>query len=148
MRPSMGLMAAGVVLALLVTLNTLRLPWARLSAALVALLGGYVLCAAVGGVQAPAGGAWFAVPHPLKYGLSFDARFILPFGFVYLVTAIETLGDLTACSELSGEPTSGPRYWRRVRGGRVRRRGQLRARRRAQLLSRARPSRRTTASSR
>lgn len=115
--PSMGLIAAGFVLALVVTFNALRLSWARLSAALVALLGGYVLCVAVGGVKVPDGGAWFAVPQPLKYGLSFDARFILPFGFVYLVTAIETLGDLTACSELSGEPTSGPRYWRRVRGG-------------------------------
>ena len=57
------------------------------------------------------------LPQPLKYGLSFDASFILPFGFVYLVTSIETLGDLTASSELSGEPTSGPLYWRRVRGG-------------------------------
>ena len=52
------------------------------------------------------GGAWFALPQPFKYGLSFDARFILPFGFIYLVTAIETMGDLTACSELSGEPTA------------------------------------------
>ena len=33
------------------------------------------------------------------------------------MTAIETLGDLTACSELSGQPTSGPVYWRRIRGG-------------------------------
>ena len=115
--PSMGLVAAGVVLALVVTFNTLRPSWARLSAALLALLGGYLLCVVVGGVQAPAGGAWFAVPQPLKYGLKFDARFILPFGFIYLVTTIETLGDLTACSELSGQPTSGPVYWRRVRGG-------------------------------
>ena len=114
----MGLAAAGVVLAVVVVLNVSRRSWARLSAALLALLAGYLWCVAVGGVRAPAAGdAWFAVPHPLKYGLSFDARFILPFGFVYLVTAIETLGDLTACSELSGEPTSGPRYWQRVRGG-------------------------------
>ena len=112
-----GLAAAGLVLALVVVFNALRYSWARLSAALLALLGGYVLCVLVGGVQAPAGGAWFALPRPFKYGLSFDASFILPFGFVYLVTAIETLGDLTASSELSGEPTSGPIYWRRVRGG-------------------------------
>ena len=115
--PSLGLLAAGIVLALVIGLNALRYSWARLSAALLALLGGYLLCLVVGGVQAPAGGAWFALPRPLKYGLSFDPSFILPFGFVYLVTAIETLGDLTACSELSGEPTRGPAYWRRVRGG-------------------------------
>ncbi len=71
-----------VVLALVVALNALQLPWARLSAALVALMGGYVLCVVVGGVQAPAGRGWFALPQPFKYGLSFDARFILPFGFV------------------------------------------------------------------
>ena len=115
--PALGLAAAGVVLALVVILNALRYSWARLSAALVALLGGYLLCLLFGGVQAPAGGAWFALPSPLKYGLSFDPSFILPFGFIYLVTSIETLGDLTASSELSGEPTSGPLYWRRVRGG-------------------------------
>ncbi len=116
--PSLGLVAAGIVLALVVILNALRFSWARLSAALLALLGGYVMCLVVGGVQAPAGGgAWFALPQPLKYGLRFDPSFILPFGFIYLVTSIETLGDLTASSELSGEPTSGPLYWRRVRGG-------------------------------
>ncbi len=115
---SMGLLAAAVVLALVVALNVLRVSWARLSAPLLALVGGYLVCLAVGGVQNPTtGGAWFALPHPLRYGLSFDVRFILPFGFIYLVTAIETLGDLTACSELSGQPTSGPPYWRRVRGG-------------------------------
>lgn len=116
--PAMGLVAAGTVLTLVVVLNALGLGWARLSAALLALLGGYLLCLVIGGVQAPeAGGSWFALPQPLKYGLSFDPGFILPFGFVYVVTAIETLGDLTASSELSGEPTSGPLYWRRVRGG-------------------------------
>ena len=84
----------------------------------LALLGGYLLCLLIGGVQAPvAGEAWFALPQPLKYGLSFNPAFILPFGFVYLVSAIETLGDLTASSELSGEPTAGPVYWGRVRGG-------------------------------
>ena len=115
--PALGLVASGIVLTLVIVLNALRYSWARLSAALLALLGGYGLCLLVGGVQAPVGGAWFALPQPLKYGLSFDASFILPFGFVYLVTSIETLGDLTASSELSGEPTSGPLYWRRVRGG-------------------------------
>jgi len=36
---------------------------------------------------------------------------------MYLVTTIESIGDFTACSELSGEPTSGPIYWKRIRGG-------------------------------
>ena len=80
--PATGLLAAGVVLALVVIFNALRLSWAKLAAALLALLGGCLLCLLVGGVKAPdTGGAWFALPQPLKYGLSFDAGFILPFGF-------------------------------------------------------------------
>ncbi len=50
--PCMGLLAAAGVLALVVVLNALRTSWARLSAALLALLGGYLLCVGVGGVQA------------------------------------------------------------------------------------------------
>jgi xanthine permease len=116
--PGMGLLAAAVVVSILVGMNALRYPWTRISAALLALMGGYLLCAALGAVRAPAaGGAWFALPIPLKYGLHFDIRFVVPFAFLYVVTTLETMGDLTANSELSGQPTSGPIYWARVRGG-------------------------------
>jgi xanthine permease XanP len=72
----------------------------------------------VGLVEIPEGNSnWLAVPIPFKYGLAFDWAFVLPFGFMYLVTTIESVGDFTACSEISGEPTSGPIYWQRIRGG-------------------------------
>jgi xanthine permease XanP len=37
--------------------------------------------------------------------------------FLYLITAIESIGDITATSALSGEPISGPKYFMRLRGG-------------------------------
>lgn len=116
--PIVGLGLAFLVIVTVVTLNAVKSNWTRLSAALLALLGGYLLCYLIGAVKSPeAGGSWIVLPVPLKYGLDFSWAFVLPFGFLYLVTAIETIGDITACSELSGEPIKGPLYWKRIRGG-------------------------------
>lgn len=113
-----GLLLAFLVVSTVIILNAVKMQWARLSAALLALLGGYLLCYIIGAVEAPASEeSFFALPQPLKYGLSFSWAFVIPFGFLYLVTAIETIGDITACSELSGEPVKGPLYWKRIRGG-------------------------------
>jgi xanthine permease XanP len=42
---------------------------------------------------------------------------VLPFAFLYVITAVESIGDITATSLLTGEPITGPRYLRRLRGG-------------------------------
>jgi len=57
------------------------------------------------------------VPMPLRFGLGFRATALVPFGFLYLITAIESIGDLTATSSLTGQPLSGPVYFQRLRGG-------------------------------
>jgi xanthine permease XanP len=41
----------------------------------------------------------------------------IPIAFLYLVTAIETTGDLTANSIIIGEPVTGPIYVERIKGG-------------------------------
>jgi uracil-xanthine permease len=112
-----SLIVTALVVGLVILFNALGASWARISAALLALGGGLLACMFFNGVQSPPSGAWFALPSPLKYGLGFDWAFVIPFGFVYLITVIETMGDLTACSDLSGQPTTGPVYWRRIRGG-------------------------------
>ena len=38
----------------------------------------------------------FAIPIPFKYGFAFDFAAFLPIAFIYLITAIESTGDLTA----------------------------------------------------
>ena len=60
---------------------------------------------------------WLLFPTPFRYGLSFDLRFLAPFAFSYLITTLESVGDITATSQVSGEPVSGPIYMQRVRGG-------------------------------
>ena len=122
-----GLAVAAVVVAVVLALNAVRSPWARMGAVPTALLVGYGLCLILtgsGGVGAGSAEAtattpmaWVYLPVPFKYGLSFQWAHALPFVFSYLVTTLETLGDVTATSQLSGEPVAGPRYWRRVRGG-------------------------------
>lgn len=61
--------------------------------------------------------AAITVPVPFKYGLDFDPTLFIPIAFLYLITAIETTGDLTANSVISGEPIEGPVYLRRIRAG-------------------------------
>ena len=57
------------------------------------------------------------IPIPFKYGFAFDFAAFLPIAFIYLITAIESTGDLTATSMLSGEPVEGDTYIKRIKGG-------------------------------
>ncbi len=59
----------------------------------------------------------FSVPRPFKYGLGFSWSVFLPIALIYAITAIETIGDLTATSSVSGEPIEGDVYMRRIQGG-------------------------------
>ncbi|MDD4282066.1 MAG: nucleobase:cation symporter-2 family protein [Candidatus Methanofastidiosa archaeon] len=45
------------------------------------------------------GASWIAVPNPLKFGVTFKASAILAFVAAYLVTTVETIGDLMAVGE-------------------------------------------------
>ena len=60
---------------------------------------------------------FFTVPIPFKYGFGFDWQAFIPIAFMYRITSIETSGDLTATSMISGEPIKGPLYEKRIKGG-------------------------------
>jgi len=53
----------------------------------------------------------------LPHGFAFDWKFVPPFAFIYLVSLLEAMGDITATSQLSGLTPSGPAHWRRLSGG-------------------------------
>ena len=57
------------------------------------------------------------IPVPFKYGLNFDLGSIIALGLIYLVTAVEAFGDITANSLISGEPVEGPVFMKRAQGG-------------------------------
>lgn len=57
------------------------------------------------------------VPVPFKYGFSFDISAFIPIALIFLITPLETTGDLTANSMVSKQPVSGPIYLRRIKSG-------------------------------
>ncbi len=80
---------------------------------------GYLLAAVLGRVDfAPiaAAGGW-SFPRPFKFGIDFNPRYLLPWVVGYLITTIESIGDLTASSGVSREPVEGPVFIRRLEGG-------------------------------
>lgn len=57
------------------------------------------------------------IPTPFKYGVSLDPGTIIALGLIYLVTAVEAFGDITANSLISGEPVEGEVFMKRTQGG-------------------------------
>ncbi|MEM6382286.1 MAG: nucleobase:cation symporter-2 family protein [Pseudomonadota bacterium] len=94
-------------------------PMLRISAIMIGLIVGFVLAAILGQVDFSSfgDGPVFALPTPLRFGLDFDLVLFIPIAFIYLVTAIETSGDLTANSIIAGQPVEGPTYMKRIKGG-------------------------------
>ncbi|WP_116866361.1 uracil-xanthine permease family protein [Pseudomonas syringae] len=107
------------VLAVIIVLNRSNTPWVRLSAIIIGL--------AVGSLA-----AWFSgklvpqalhdlplisVPVPFRFGFNFDWSAFLPVALIYLISSIETVGDLTANCMLARQPISGPSYLARLKGG-------------------------------
>jgi xanthine permease XanP len=56
-------------------------------------------------------------PLPFRYGFRFEYSAFVPFAIMYVITVMESIGDLTATSTLTGQPISGPSYFRRLEGG-------------------------------
>jgi xanthine permease XanP len=110
---------AALVLVLIIFFNRSSNRYLRMSSIVIGLLIGYVVAWALGmvdfsSVQSYGG---FNVPIPFRYGISFDISAIIGLGLVYLITAIEAYGDITANSLISGEPVEGETFMKRVSGG-------------------------------
>lgn len=109
----------GSVLALIVALSASRNPWVRLSAILIGMIAGTAIAWMMGELsfshlaELPA----ISIPQPFKYGFSFEWSVFIPVAIIYLLTALETSGDLTANSLFCGLPVSGPKYLKRLKGG-------------------------------
>ncbi|HGO9495410.1 TPA: nucleobase:cation symporter-2 family protein [Aeromonas veronii AMC24] len=107
-----------LVLGLIVLLQRSRNPWLRLSAIMIAMLAGYAVALLLGKVSTPTfDGPLVMVPIPLHYGLGFDWQLFVPLAIIFVVTALEAIGDMTATSDISGEPLEGPVYMERIKGG-------------------------------
>jgi len=113
------LLLGAFVVAVILVMTFVGKPMLRISAIMIGLIIGTVVACFLGLVNWSSLGSaqLFALPIPFKYGFDFDFVLFIPIAFLYLVTAIETSGDLTANSVISGEPVKGDLYMQRIKGG-------------------------------
>ncbi|WP_049900655.1 uracil-xanthine permease family protein [Natrinema sp. J7-1] len=100
---------AALVLAVAVGLNMFTRGVVRLLSILVAIVVGYVTAIAVGLVDFSAIGdaAWIALPAPTRFGFEFEPIAIVTFAFLFLVSAMETVGDMSGVTAAEGRnPTN------------------------------------------
>lgn len=110
---------AGLVLVLIIFFNRSSNHYLRMSSIVIGLLIGYVVAWMMGIVNFSAlqDFGTFNIPIPFKYGVFFDWSSIIALGLVYLITAIEAYGDITANSMISGQPVEGEKFMKRASGG-------------------------------
>ncbi|MGG6264809.1 nucleobase:cation symporter-2 family protein [Leptolyngbya sp. AN03gr2] len=114
---NLGLGGSVLLIVVLLTLSKNR--FLRMGAIAIGLAVGYVAALFMGMVNFSSLSRLplFSLPIPFRYGMAFDWGAFLPFILLYVLTAIETMGDLTATSAVSGEPVKGSLYIKRIKGG-------------------------------
>ncbi|MGB2079387.1 MAG: uracil-xanthine permease family protein, partial [Vibrio sp.] len=110
---------AGLVLLVIVILNRAKNPYLRVASIVIAMLVGSVTAAFMGlfDTSPLEQQSLISLPNPMEYGLGFDMSLFIPLVLIFLITALEAIGDITATSEVSGEPVKGPVYMKRIKGG-------------------------------
>ena len=110
---------AALVLILIIIFNRSSNRYLRMSSIVIGLVIGYITAWALGMVDFSAVQSYggFNIPVPFRYGISFDISSIIALALVYLITAIEAYGDITANSLISGEPVEGETFVKRASGG-------------------------------
>lgn len=110
---------ATLVLVLIVLFNRSSNKYLRMGSIILGILIGYVLsyfCGMVDFSNMP-NYSLFNIPIPFKYGMSFNISSIIAFAIVYVITAIEAYGDITANSLISSQPVEGETFLKRAQGG-------------------------------
>lgn len=116
-----NLSIAALVLVSVLFFNRSKNKYLRMSSIVIGLVLGYGLALILGKVDMSAVSTdtfmSFNVPMPFKYGLDFNFSSFFALALVYLITAIEATGDVTANSMISGLEIEGDKYVKRVSGG-------------------------------
>ena len=108
-----------LVLVLIILFNRSNNRYLRMSSIVIGLIFGYIVAWFMGMVDFSSvenyGG--FNIPVPFRYGLDFNWGSFIALGLIYMITAIEAYGDITANSMISGEPVEGEKFVKRASGG-------------------------------
>jgi len=86
---------------------------------ILGLIAGCVLAGVLGRLEWPSAviEARVFVPELLPYGISIDPVIVLLLMPIFIISAAESIGDLTATNRLSGYQHGDDVYWLRIRGG-------------------------------
>lgn len=110
---------AALVLVLILFFNRSANRYLRMSSIVIGLGIGYAVAWAMGMIDFASirsyGG--LNIPLPFRYGLDISWSSVIALGLIFLITAIEAYGDITANSLISGEPVEGEAFIRRASGG-------------------------------
>lgn len=114
-----NLLLGGSVLVTVVLISIIDNKVIRSSAIFIGLMIGLIAAMFLGRIDLSlvAEAPLITIPQPFKFGFGFDWQAFIPIAFMYVITSIETSGDLTATSMISGEPIQGPVYEKRIKGG-------------------------------
>lgn len=114
-----NLMLGGTVLLIVIIINQMKNQWFRISSIAIGLIAGFFIAMAMGKIDLsnlpPID--TISIPKPFMFGYSFDLTAFIPIALIYVITAIETTGDITANCVISGEEIKGEKYRKRVQGG-------------------------------
>lgn len=112
---------AGAVLLSVLFFNSCKNKYLRMSSIVFGLCIGSALAYVLGMIDLSAAASQnlsgFTIPVPLQFGLDLNIGAFVSIGLVYLITAIEATGDVTANSLISGKSIEGRAYLKRVSGG-------------------------------
>jgi NCS2 family nucleobase:cation symporter-2 len=103
-----NLALAGLVLAIAVLFNLLLRGVWRMMSVIIGIGTGYVVAIAFGIVDFTPfyEAAWIAVPNPGRFGFSFELIPLLTFAFLFLVSGMETIGDMSGITAAEGRTPS------------------------------------------
>jgi xanthine permease XanP len=109
-----------LVMISIIILNRSSNQWLRLSSIVIGLVIGFVVALMMGKVNTSAVFAVesvISIPIPFKYGFNFDFIAFLPVALIYVITAIESSGDITANCMISKQELKGDGYINRIKNG-------------------------------
>ena len=110
---------AALVLAVIIFFNSRRNRYLRMSSVVIGLAVGYAVAWAMGLVDFSSVRSYggFYLPVPFRFGLGFNLSAFISLSIIFVITAIEAYGDITANSMISGEPVEGEVFMKRASGG-------------------------------
>ncbi len=102
---------AAVTLLIVLLLNNLGKGIFKLASILLGMLAGYITALCFGMVNFSEIGkaSWFALPHFLPFGVSFDPAACISIGLLFAINSVQAIGDFTATTigGFDREPTDG-----------------------------------------